>query len=207
MSRNYPADTAKQRFIEETYRRETAIRLGWYFSPAGRRLTGGSDDPDQQQTPPGPSRQIQVSRRRIEEACPKPTSALLRLRDRYQPPSDYRRRPFRIDALPIASATAATEGAPPTIMEPAPDASTVDALYRGLSHDGRGRADYLRRRCHQAPPEQRYRDPIVSSFEYGWRFGDVLAEPRKPTFARSRLVGDTFYARNGIETLVVPAIR
>jgi len=28
-----PADTAKQRFMEETYNKETSIRLGWFFSP------------------------------------------------------------------------------------------------------------------------------------------------------------------------------
>jgi len=37
-SRNYPADTAKQRFMEETINKETAIRLGWHFSPTGRQL-------------------------------------------------------------------------------------------------------------------------------------------------------------------------
>ena len=41
-SRNYPADTAKQRFMEETYNKETAIRLGWFFSPTGQRLSRDS---------------------------------------------------------------------------------------------------------------------------------------------------------------------
>ena len=41
-SRNYPADTAKQRFMEEVYNKETAIRLGWHFSPTGRQLSKDS---------------------------------------------------------------------------------------------------------------------------------------------------------------------
>jgi len=44
---------------------------------------------------------LKVSRKRIEEACPKPTPALLRMRDHFQSPRDFRRRAFDINGLPF----------------------------------------------------------------------------------------------------------
>jgi len=46
----------------------------------------------------------QVCRKRIEDACPKPTPALLRMRDHFEAPRDFRRRTFSIDGLPVESA-------------------------------------------------------------------------------------------------------
>ena len=55
-------------------------------------------------------------------------------------------------------------------------------------------------------PEQRYQVPLTTSFEYGWRIGDVIDEPVKPQHARAKLVRDTFYARNGVTTLPLPLV-
>jgi len=44
---------------------------------------------------------FQVCRKRIEDACPKPTPALLRMRDRFDAPRDFRRRAFDIDGFPV----------------------------------------------------------------------------------------------------------
>ncbi|XP_045386417.1 uncharacterized protein LOC123623387 [Lemur catta] len=48
--------------------------------------------------------------------------------------------------------------------------STLQLLFQGISHDGQGRALYLRER-HRQKPEEKFRYPIVSSWEYGWHVG------------------------------------
>jgi len=48
---------------------------------------------------------LQVCRKRIEDACPKPTPALLRMRDRFDAPRDFRRKLFTIDGLPVDEAS------------------------------------------------------------------------------------------------------
>jgi hypothetical protein len=139
-SRNYPADTAKQRFIEDIYNKETMKRLSWYF--ATRQASNGSE------LPGSASRQKEMCRKRIEAACPRPTSSLMRLRERYQPEADHRRRVLRLDALPVLGDAASTRATADNIepdMIPV-DPTTKSKLYAGLSHDGKGRVDYLRTR-------------------------------------------------------------
>jgi len=77
-------------------------------------------------------------------------------------------------------------------------------LYDGFSHEGRGRGNYLRHRK-KDDPDQRYRDPVTTSLQYGWGVTELVPEPVKPRHGRSSLVNSTFYARNGISSLVVPA--
>jgi len=47
---------------------------------------------------------LQVCRKRIEDGCPKPTPALLRMRDHFDAPRDFRRKVFDIDGLPLETA-------------------------------------------------------------------------------------------------------
>lgn len=47
---------------------------------------------------------------------------------------------------------------------------TLQLLFQGISHDGQGRASYLRERYRQKP-EEKFLYPIVSSWEYGWHMG------------------------------------
>lgn len=54
-------------------------------------------------------------------------------------------------------------------MRPVPS-STLQLLFQGISHDGQGRALYLRERNRQKP-EEKFQYPIVSSWEYGWHVG------------------------------------
>lgn len=51
--------------------------------------------------------------------------------------------------------------------------STLQLLFQGISHDGQGRARYLRER-HQQAPKEKYPYPIVSSWEYGWHLGKAI---------------------------------
>jgi len=98
--------------------------------------------------------------------------------------------------------------AKPKPPEPEPDMYPVEPpvrslLYEGFSREGRGRGNYLRRR-NRDDPEQRYRGPVTTSLEYGWDVAELVPQPTKPKYGRSSLVNRTFYACNGISTLVVP---
>lgn len=74
---------------------------------------------------------------------------------------------------------------------------TNSLLYDGFTKEGKGRYQYLHARTYKKP-EQKYDYPLTSSWEYGWRLGDVVKEFRAPQFGRSRIVRDTFFRRNGI---------
>ncbi|XP_067854904.1 protein SPMIP1 [Heptranchias perlo] len=70
-------------------------------------------------------------------------------------------------------------------------------LYDGFSKEQKGRYLYLEKRKAKHP-EEKFQYPILSSWEYGWRLGDVLDELQLPVHGRLRTVNDTFYSRNGV---------
>ncbi|XP_074052191.1 protein SPMIP1 [Macrotis lagotis] len=74
---------------------------------------------------------------------------------------------------------------------------TGQLLYQGISHEGKGRLLYLQVR-QQQKPEDKFRFPVLSSWNYGWCIGDAMKEAKAPTHARSCLIRDTFYFRNGV---------
>ncbi|XP_047439565.1 uncharacterized protein LOC125007043 [Mugil cephalus] len=84
--------------------------------------------------------------------------------------------------------------APPLMRPVSPQ--TRRALYQD-SHHGKGRSLYLRRRGH-IRPEEKFDFPLLSSWEYGWRLGDYTLDYRTPSSARSSVVKNTFYTRNGV---------
>ena len=77
-----------------------------------------------------------------------------------------------------------------------PDPKMKDKLYDGFTREGKGRYQYLRERS-QILPEYRYTFPVTSSAKYGWKIGEEV-QLQKPRYARSRVVRDTFYTRNGV---------
>ncbi|XP_042308808.1 protein ATP6V1FNB-like [Sceloporus undulatus] len=89
-----------------------------------------------------------------------------------------------------------------SLQEPLPEmrpptAETVQLLYQGFSHEGKGRQHYLKERKRKSPEEKFYY-PILSSWDYGWRLGDAVKDIRTPIYGKSRIVKDTFYFKNGI---------
>ncbi|XP_036595570.1 protein ATP6V1FNB [Trichosurus vulpecula] len=88
---------------------------------------------------------------------------------------------------------------------------TGQLLYQGISQEGKGRLLYLQARWQQKP-EDKFRYPVLSSWDYGWGIGDGISlypkcfeicwdsmkEAKAPVHARSRLIRDTFYFRNGV---------
>ncbi|KAG7226658.1 hypothetical protein INR49_001828 [Caranx melampygus] len=84
----------------------------------------------------------------------------------------------------------------PPLMRPV-SPQTRETLYQDSSHQGKGRSLYLHRRG-QMRPEEKFDFPLLSSWEYGWRLGDYTLDYRTPSRARSSVVKNTFYARNGV---------
>ncbi|XP_035207758.1 protein ATP6V1FNB-like [Stegodyphus dumicola] len=81
----------------------------------------------------------------------------------------------------------------PKPMKPVPT-KVKRRLYKGLSHYGAGRADYLRERYKELP-EQKFYFPICSSWEYGWTYGQehVL---EGPTHGRRQIIRTSFFRPN-----------
>ncbi|KAM5315844.1 uncharacterized protein AAES06_020979 [Glossophaga mutica] len=75
--------------------------------------------------------------------------------------------------------------------------STLQLLFQGISHDGEGRALYLRER-HRQKPEEKFQYPVLSSWEYGWHMGDAMKDTRPPVYARSQPITQTFYIKSGV---------
>ncbi|KFM61408.1 hypothetical protein X975_04615, partial [Stegodyphus mimosarum] len=57
---------------------------------------------------------------------------------------------------------------PPNVMKPVP-LESKRYIYQGLSHDGEGRALYLKHR-YELSPDEKFHFPICSSWEYGWNY-------------------------------------
>ncbi|XP_061474311.1 protein SPMIP1 [Rhineura floridana] len=78
-----------------------------------------------------------------------------------------------------------------------PTPQTTQLLYQGFSREGKGRHLYLKERKMKSP-EEKFCYPVLSSWEYGWRLGDIVKDIKTPIHGKSRIVKDTFYFKNGI---------
>ncbi|XP_070247714.1 protein SPMIP1 isoform X1 [Myotis yumanensis] len=75
--------------------------------------------------------------------------------------------------------------------------STRQLLFQGLSHDGQGRALYLRERNRKKPAEK-FRYPVLSSWEYGWHVGDAVKNTRLSIYAKCQPITETFHSKCGV---------
>ena len=68
-------------------------------------------------------------------------------------------------------------------------------LYNGITREGLGRHDYLKKR-RELHPDDKYTFQLCSSWDYGWE----MPQDSLPTakHGRTRIVRDTFYKRYGI---------
>lgn len=62
-------------------------------------------------------------------------------------------------------------GRPEDLEMKPPTPATLKLLFQGISRDGRNL--YLKQR-HQLKPEEKYKYPMVSSWEYGWHVGKTI---------------------------------
>ena len=185
MSRSYPADTQIQKFLEESYNKERDTRLNWYKkSKDGEKIQ---------------SKQFEVFKKKIEAACPKPTANLLELK--HMKPKSYHKRLVKLDDNFATLALRRSKTDITADMRPV-EPFVKDKLYDGFTKEGKGRYQYLNTRYLRVP-EDKYQYPVLSSWEYGWRLGDVIRkeEIKKPQMGRTRIVADTFYTRTGIPAL------
>lgn len=186
MSRNYPADTQIQKFLEEAYNKERDTRLSWYH----KSLQDGEGTRK--------SKQFEVFRKKIEAACPTPTGALLELKD--MKPKSYHKKKIGTIDYRRPSTTAGNDKLAVDMLPVRPRMRSL--LYDGFTKEGRGRYQYLHAR-YQTVPEEKYQFPVLSSWEYGWRLPDVIKKEdiKKPVNGRTRIVADTFFTRTGIPAM------
>jgi hypothetical protein len=193
--RNYPADTQRQKFLEEAYNNERDARLHWYFK---RQEAAGTD-----KVQSGGSKQYQVFRKKIEGQHSKPAEELARKLPKIPQAKQYHRtvNDFSDNVADQDNNVGLNIDSLLTEMRPV-SPKVRKSLYEGFSKDGTGRYQYLHRR-YTYDPENKYDYPILSSWVYGWRLGDVIKkdEIKKPTHGRTRIVADTFYTRTGIPDL------
>ena len=47
-------------------------------------------------------------------------------------------------------------------------------------------------------PEDKYEYPLLSSWDIGWKVGDLMNRYKTPRHGRAKIINDTFYRNNGI---------
>ncbi|KAK7499479.1 hypothetical protein BaRGS_00009131 [Batillaria attramentaria] len=186
-ARNANFTTQYQEFLKEAIEKESSKRLNWFHN----RRSQSMNKP----------RQLEVFRKKITEGS-KPSEALLEKLPAIKKEARHARQKADFND-PLLGQRAYTSIDLQDEMRP-PSPKTKDALFDGFTKEGKGRHQYLRRR-YDTIPENKFTFPMVSSWEYGWRLGDVIKKEdiKKPTHGRTRVVEDTFYTRNGIPQLQV----
>ncbi|XP_056384251.1 protein ATP6V1FNB-like [Hyla sarda] len=168
--------TRNQNCWKELIEKETLTRMTW-------KIKYNKDHPN--------LNQVETTRKRREVFIPKAGTSLPPL-IKTPPPLVSRTEENYHDQLDILNLS---EMRPVT-------RHTSRLLYDGFSKEGKGRSLYLKVRK-ESGPEEKYPHPVLSSWDYGWRLGDVMTDFKSPIHGRSRIVKETFYSRNGI--LSVPS--
>lgn len=184
-ARNANFTTQVQEFLKESYKKESTKRLDWY----SKRRSQSMNQP----------RQLEVFRKKITEGS-KPSEALLEKLPAIKKEARHARQKADFND-PLIGQRAYTAVELQEEMRP-PSPKTRESLFDGFTKEGKGRYQYLRSR-YDTIPEKKFTFPMISSWEYGWRLGDVIKKEdiKKPTYGRTRIVEDTFYTRNGIPQL------
>ena len=197
MSRNNPGDTIYLNFMRENILKENEIRLNWQRK---REEELGGKTPR--------STLFEIRKKAMKGSVPKPNPETFKgLQD--VKPKSFHKRSF--DEMELTRSK--TFAGRPTEkidlhfdMFPADD-KTKAILYDGISREGKGRMQYLKKRW-DVMPEDKYHFPILGSYEHGWKVRDI---DKTNTFMpkrryRTRILAETFYTRNGIPGLECPLI-
>lgn len=171
MARAFPADTKLQSFFTEQYEKEDKARLQFYVDT--RR--GGS------------GQRQHSSSHTLPPALPSIN------------PMQYARNIQKQEREKLAQIVKQAREHSTNEEMRAADPKVKGSLYTGFTKEGRGRYHYLKQR-REENPEVKYTFPICSSMVYGWK---ITGDPRfgKPTYARTRMIQDSFYTRNGVPDL------
>lgn len=172
MARNYPADARLQNFYRENYEREAAAKLAFYYANKRGETPGKVDTRGQSA---------------VETGLPSinPMQYALQVKKK----EEHTLQEIINDAK---SRFTMEEMRPPT-------KETQKKLFDGFTKEEKGRYAYLRDR-HQIIPEKKYTFPTLSSMRYGWKL-DQAFQLKRPSYARTRLIKDTFYTPNGVPDL------
>ena len=181
-ARNPNFTTQYQDFMKEAFEKESSQRRAWF----NKRRAQSMNKP----------RQLEVFRKKITEGS-KPSEALLEKLPAIGIEPRHNRKKADLND-PLLGNRARTSIDLLTEMRP-PSPKTKDSLFDGFTKEGKGRYQYLCKR-YDTIPENKYAFPLLSSWEYGWRLGDVVKKEdiQKPMHGRTRIVNDTFYTRNGV---------
>jgi hypothetical protein len=170
-------DTRSQNAWKELIEKESETRISWH-----RRFKPISDDDEW------------FKRAFYIQATSKPTSHFLptivfppRPKPRHNPNDRLDQLAKRLDI----------ENNPDLLKEMYPvKKEDKDVLYDGFSKEEKGRYKYLNLRK-EIPPERKYQYPVSNTMEYGWKLGDSNYQFNTPTYARGKLIEESFYRRNG----------
>lgn len=180
--RSFPADVKLQNFYTQNYEKEASTRLQWYFD--SKRGGDGCNNS---------ASRSHSANRYLRQGLPSINPMEYALKQKKE--EDARIRQIQMEARKKYTSEEMRKV----------DRKGQAQLFDGFSKEGRGRYQYLQQR-HEVIPERKYTFPILSSWDYGWKFGQEAA-PRKPHNARTKLITDTFYTRNGVPTLPEPTER
>ncbi|XP_002740139.1 protein SPMIP1-like [Saccoglossus kowalevskii] len=176
-------DTQRQNFWKESIEKEAYVRLAWHEKYSKEFARDSAQ---------------RIQRKKRPDLVPKPVMSFkLPSIDKSKQTSDKAKHEEEVKAN-YALVAKKDPNALLVEMRPA-SRNTKKLLFKGFSKLGEGRYAYLQKRK-ERKPEDKFEFPITSSWEYGWRLGDVItsAEMKAPQFGRSRIVRDSFYRTNGI---------
>jgi len=79
------------------------------------------------------------------------------------------------------------------------ESKVKDTLYDGFTKESKGRYQYLKKR-QSKNPEDKFKFPLCSSWDYGWRLNDFVPKETmtNPDYGRRAIVESDFFTRNGI---------
>ncbi|XP_049432879.1 protein ATP6V1FNB isoform X3 [Epinephelus fuscoguttatus] len=182
--------TQSQNFYREQIQKEMLTRLAWKSHYA--KLYPSRYNPRNNSTEPTQLPQLAADPRAVLPPVTRTTEKRSNL-----PPSRSHPPPHPPPPPPpVVSSEGEGQLSVAPLMRPV-SPETRHTLYQDSSHNGKGRSLYLQRRRH-IRPEEKFDFPVLSSWEYGWRLGDYSLDYRTPSCAKSSVVKNTFYARNGV---------
>ncbi|XP_054550954.1 uncharacterized protein LOC119230461 isoform X2 [Talpa occidentalis] len=162
-----------QAYWQECIQKEAAARVAW-------KINYGHKYPKER---PKPRKQVWQAPLRSDLGVSVPATSYPRRKEAWagwpetkglgaQPPKEVHvqgtpRKGDRIWAAQRAIQTPAGQTKPEGLEMRKVPPSTLQLLFQGISHDGEGRALYLRER-HRQKPEEKFPYPILSSWDYGW---------------------------------------
>ncbi|KAM5172052.1 protein SPMIP1 [Mantella aurantiaca] len=191
MERKFNITTQKQEFLKECYIKEILTRARWHrrygqnFPRSANAKLKTPKAKDRFRLPADDAFRGRMEEKRPEKRSEKrPERRSERVHEDLQSPKDGKERDG-------GEATGFTE----TLMRPA-SPGTLSLLYSGTSNEQQGHYRYMKAR-NRLKPEDKYTQPLLSSWEYGWQVGDITGRDGGQ-YRRCCIVSDTFYSKNGI---------